>query len=340
MCETLQVFRRYFFMQIYLEDYIIKEKDFSAHDVATYIALRSIYDSRKEEFYISVRMIAYELYGNNNVPTRVLQHIRDSIYNWDGTIYEIVEELTNRNEFIIRPLGLYFNCYNPTTKEGSFFVLISLEEVQKIMNLDTTKDKMAILRFFTIVISSINKKRCVYIDGEELKNFVGNISISYLGNQSGIDDKTANSYLQILEDAEILYVYRHNKAVVDRHGGIKSLPHHYGRVEHCQYIKQVALDDEETFDCIDIKDANRKRKLSAMYNQIVRNPEKYKTLYQNEILEIYKYIYENKNKMNESIFDGIPCIEEYRKTILQETNNNTVLAEIEELLDSTFDTED
>lgn len=50
-------------MDIFLNKKIIENLDLNNYDIATYVALRSIYNSCREEFYISSKMLAYELFG-------------------------------------------------------------------------------------------------------------------------------------------------------------------------------------------------------------------------------------------------------------------------------------
>ena len=65
-------------MDIYLNKEIIENLDLTNYDIAVYVALRSIYVSAREEFYISVRMIAYELFGCK-IPRSATDHIKQSI---------------------------------------------------------------------------------------------------------------------------------------------------------------------------------------------------------------------------------------------------------------------
>lgn len=50
-------------MDIFLNKKIIENLDLNNYDIATYVALKSLYFSENEEFYISARMLAYELFG-------------------------------------------------------------------------------------------------------------------------------------------------------------------------------------------------------------------------------------------------------------------------------------
>lgn len=49
-------------MDIFLNKNIIENLDLNNYDIATYVALRSIYNPCREEFYISSKMLAYELF--------------------------------------------------------------------------------------------------------------------------------------------------------------------------------------------------------------------------------------------------------------------------------------
>lgn len=88
-------------------------------------------------------------------------------------------------------------------KEPDFFTVVELQEVQHIMNLAGTKvDKFALLRYFCVMISTINVSATLIgnAESEDKSNFVGFVSQEYIGDQCNISNRgIINSYNQLLE---------------------------------------------------------------------------------------------------------------------------------------------
>lgn len=279
-------------MDIYLDKNIIENLDLNNYDIATYVALRNIYVSAKEEFYISVKMLAYELFGCN-IPRSATEHIKESIFHLaDIGLFDIVFALSS-NEFIINGKNLYFDTYDYETGKGSYFTVISSEEVRKIMTLSSKKDKFALLRFFINVIGTFNHRVGIYKDIYfERINFVGFMSQDYIGSLLGINRGVVDDYFKLLEKEKMLYVYRHNKVQRQDDGKIKVLVNHYGRYKDKEDIKEFAIQYEDIVLHINPSErANDKRSLMAKYNFIVSNPEKNISKYsEEELIDIYEYV--------------------------------------------------
>ncbi|WP_337937493.1 hypothetical protein [Anaerotignum faecicola] len=141
-------------MDIFLNKDIVKNLDLSNYDIATYVAIRSIYHSTKKEFYISTEMLAYELYGCD-IPERAIVQIKTSIVRLaEFGLYDIVQPLNKKSgSYVVKDKSLYFD----TNEEGVYFTVISSDEVRKIMTLDSKKNKAALLRFFINVVRSVYK---------------------------------------------------------------------------------------------------------------------------------------------------------------------------------------
>ena len=309
-------------MDIYLNKEIIENLDLTNYDIAVYVALRSMYVSTKEEFYISVRMIAYELFGCK-IPQRGINHIKESISHLaEYGLFEIVSSLSG-SEFIINGKNLHLETYNNRTKEGSFFTVVDSDEVKQIMSMDIGKAKYPLLRFFLNVLGTFNRSQGVYDGlGTAIQNFVGYMGQDYIGGLSGINRCVVEDYFEILEEAKILYVYRHDKVQRQDGGQIKSLTNHYGRYADRASILDFALQYEDSlFGTSPADRANEKRSMMAKYGFILKDPEKYLPKYSDaELIEIYQYVCDRHKSQKAlglddikdlSVFDDVPCIVEY-----------------------------
>lgn len=322
-------------MDIFLEKRVIENLTLTNYDIATYVALRNIYIPAKKEFFVTVDMIAYELFGIN-FPRRGTEHIKQSIFRLAeyGLLY-VIKSLS-KNAFIINGENLYFETYNAETKKGSFFIVVDSDEVKQIMSLNIGKTKYPLLRFFVNVIGTFSQISGVYEGISAKDSFVGYASQDSIGEKCNIDKGTVGDYFKILEQEKMLYVYRHDK-ISHKGGKIKVLTNHYGRYVDRKDIIQFALQYENHICPVRAADnANYNRSLMMKYRYIISDPKKYFTKYsQNEVLDIYKYISE-RNQRNQklglndikdlSIFEKLPCIISYHSSIL---GNNPTMKDTE-----------
>ena len=112
-------------------------------------------------------------------------------------------------EFIVDMSNLHFE---QNTGKGIFYTVITLEEVHRIMNIDTKKDNFAILRYFIILISSICHDKGIYNHSagcEEHTDFVGFMTLDTLADWCGTTKARIIEYNSILETEKIIYIYRH-----------------------------------------------------------------------------------------------------------------------------------
>lgn len=311
-------------MKIILDKNVIGDLSLNNYDIATYVALKSIYNQNKPQFYISVRMLCYELFGSK-IPRSALVHVRDSIHHLaDYHLFDIVTTLT-QDEFIIKNDKLYFDLYQKNKKQGAYFTIITLEEVQKIMSLNITSAKYPVLRFFINVIGTFDRGYGVYEDMDAKTNFVGYMTQQYIGSLSNINVGVVEDYFKILEDAHLLYVYRHGKArYVD--GRLKGLANNYGRYQDKEDIVQFALAYEKSIGVNPAKqssNANHKRAIMAKYKYILSDPNKYLQKYsEQELIAIYQYISKRNQQQKDieksdikdlTVLEQVPCIIEYMK---------------------------
>ena len=159
--------------KLFLNNTIIRNTNLSDYEIAVYVALRSLYDSQKEMQYITYNSVVFELYNNAHISRRCMNHIKSAL---DLLVEkEFIKRMDSfsANEFIVDMSNLHFE---QNTSNGVFYTVITLEEVHRIMNIDTKKDNFAILRYFIVLISSICHDKGTYdhsIGCGEHTDFVG-----------------------------------------------------------------------------------------------------------------------------------------------------------------------
>ncbi len=145
--------------KLFLNNAVIKDLHLDNYDIAVYIALRSLFDTQIASQIITFNMIAYILYGNRNYTKYTVNHIKAALEKLESKKLIKKVDSFSTTEFIVDMRGLHFE---QNTGKGTFYTMISLEEVHRIMNIDTKKDNFAILRYFIILISSICHDKGTY----------------------------------------------------------------------------------------------------------------------------------------------------------------------------------
>lgn len=205
--------------------------------------------------------------------------------------------ITNLKEFskhyILDCQKLWINTENES------FTKIYFNEVQQIFKIKNINN-FTLLRYFIFIIGTLNWNITVYLTNGEYKNgVVGNFTIDYLAQKVGISKRSAIEYNKMLEKEKLLYVYRQNDFLIDKENNIKSLSNIYGRYCDTDYIETFANNQKEykqsyRYTKNNREIANNKRRLSQMYQQLLKGRGEKYTEY--EIKEIYNYVIEENQK--------------------------------------------
>ncbi|RKI52615.1 hypothetical protein D7V86_25800, partial [bacterium D16-51] len=337
--------------KLFLNNAVIKDINLNDYEVAVYVVLRSLYDPRKRLQYVSYNSVAFELYNNLQISRRCMNHIKSAL---DSLVEKGLIKRINSfssTEFIIDMGNLHFE---QNTEEGIFYTVVTLEEVHKIMNIDTKKDNFAILRYFVALISSICHDKGTYdhtVGCCEHTDFVGFMTLDTLANWCGTTKARLIEYNSILETEKIIYTYRHKQNRKDKETGqIMSFSNHYGRYEDKQWIIQFANEYVATFNLketetlVKAENSRVNKRYAAIYNLLVKDFNKYISNFSNvELIETYKYIHSknlcNEKKLkdieegtafydnilckikNEDLFDDIPCVVDYVNQMIEKKKN-------------------
>lgn len=189
--------------------------------------------------------------------------------------------------------------------EFNNYTILFFDEVQQIFKAKNTNNFL-LLRYFIFLIGTISSKITVYLDNGEYKSrVVGNFTIDYLSELSGISVRTIIEYNKILEELKLLYIYRQQDFVIDKENNIKSLSNIYGRACDKDYIIAFATNQQkhhESYRYVNnntIK-VNNNRRLAQMYQQLIKGGGKKYT--EGEIIEIYSYVIA-ENEKYERMYD-------------------------------------
>ena len=346
--------------KLFLNNTVIKDLRLDNYDIAVYVVLRSLYDTLVSSQVITFNMIAHTLYGNKNYTKYTVNHLKCAFDNLvSANLIKKIDSFST-TEFIVDMSGLHFE---QDTEKGLFYTVITLEEVHRIMNIDTKKDNFAILRYFIILISSICHDKGTYdhsVGCDAHTDFVGFMTLDTLANWCATTKARIIEYNSILEAEKIIYTYRHNQNKKDKETGqIMSFSNHYGRYEDSQWIIQFANEYvatynlKETETLVKAEKSRENKRYAAIYNLLAKDFDKYIDNFSDaELIGRYKYIHNknicNEKKLkdteensatydeisgkikNEDLFDDIPCVVDYvnkqfkKKRTIEERKHNLV----------------
>jgi hypothetical protein len=227
---------------IYVSKRITSNLELDNNVIGAYVALRSLYTSEKEIMYVSDNMLCYELTGNKPFTRYFKESVHDGLAVLIDTGLVKVIETVSKTEYILDLSDLFISSVK-ATDEGDYYTIIYPDEIYKIFNLEGKTDKFALCRYFIQMLGTINFNEGIYVGSgggtEMISNFVGYMTSEYLAKITGISNDIGLNYTSILEELELVYVYRHDK-YIHKDGTIKSFTNHYGRYEDAEHIVQFA----------------------------------------------------------------------------------------------------
>ena len=293
---------------------LIFDNTFSNYSLAVYCVLRTLSQPTRLPIQcVTQEQVEFYLTGQLSNRRRMSDYIKCGIN-------ELVENhIIEKNDIVQKHFIL--DCTNLCTNESQeHFAIITFEEVKKIFNVENTNNFL-LLKYFCSLIWTISSKITVYLENGEYKNrVVGNFTIDYLSELSGIGVRTIIEYNKILEEIGLIYVYRQEDFVLDKENNIKRLNNIYGRASDIEYITTFAKNQQKHYESYrylenNNKKANNKRRLAQMYQQLLKERgEKYT---EKDILDSNNYGIE-ENQKYERMYEKNKC-EDYLDKI-RDTN--------------------
>lgn len=189
--------------------------------------------------------------------------------------------------------------------EFTKYTILYFSEIKRIFQAENINNFL-LLRYFIFLVGTISSKINVYLENGECKNrVVGNFTIDYLSELSGISERAIIEYNKILEELNLLYVFRQQDFVIDSENNIKHLSNIYGRPCDIEYIKTFAINQQKYYESYryvknNISKVNNKRRLAQMYQQLLKGGGSNYT--NGEILDIYNYVI-SENKKYERLYE-------------------------------------
>lgn len=313
----------YIIMDIFLDSKIIIDNTLSSDAVVAYTALRMIQNSNTNAYYVNMKLLAYQLSNNLMLGRKYMERLSNGLN--ELIIKKYITILANNadKDYILDIGNLIIDNRSDENRDKTFFVVIKSEEIHKIMNLDSRLDKFSVLRYFMCMLSTINHNATYYdVMGNAYYNFVGFMTNDYIGSLCGVTSYTTyDKYNHLLEDNEMIYIYRHSVLIRDEKGQLKNLPNHYGRYKDKELIIGYSVNrenfelGEESVD----KRADESRSLMQKYYCMVKYGTEYS---EKETKCIYRYVHyrnqQNEKKYKQEIEKGYSGDEFLNKIVPEE----------------------
>lgn len=279
--------------QLWIDEKVYKS-DITPYGLAMYCALKSLlFNDEITEICTTYEILTYQLTRNIHCTRRFYENLRQG-YNelFDLNIVNLID---SRSKYDV------IDCSDMFMLDANDrFTIITYEELLKIFEIKDTNNFL-LLRYFIFLIGTISSTIDVYLpNGIHKTRVIGNLTIEYISDLSGISERTIIEYNKILENNNLIYIYRQNDFVLNTNTKeLSRMINVYGRLEDKVYIDTFALNQKSynnSYKYIEnnINVANHKRKLAQMYNQLLKgNDEKYS---QEDIQEIYSYVITENEK--------------------------------------------
>ena len=308
--------------KIFLLNQVITDNTISDNGVMVYCYLRSIQKASKNQYFVSTGSISFFFNQEIGLTTKRKKKYIDGLNDLeDHGLIKMIS--SNVNDYVYDLSGIYFNPLETNKENKMFFTVISLKELENIMQINDTEynpDKAKLLRYYLIVVSTFLKgKRYAYALNEEEKRdgIIGFETIENLSNKSNLSVNSVIAYNLLLEKYEILHVYRANtlKIVNKEVNGISNT---YGRYADRKLIDLIGEEHKNMYsydkDYDNIvrrsKRTKSRKSIGIKYHHLVDRGKEYD---EKTIKQIYQYAVEYNNTHEENDFNKHKDLDFFKK---------------------------
>lgn len=288
---------------LFLNKDLVTGNSLTVDGVLAYTALRIIidesiplYNQTNTVDCVSVNRLAYALVGDMDYEKVLIDSLVRGIAELAGGKWiSIRKDLSTKAsyEYVLDLSAMWLDTYKDK------FIIVSPNEVYKIMTCnEVMKKKISMLKYFMALVSTFDWS---------LDSKIGHMSQQFIADQADNSVRTCQRYNEILEEMEMIFVYKSNDKV--RIGDkLKQIKNCYSRFEDKRICEQYASNYENMYGTQHKIVASKKnkaqadvnRRLGAIYNQICFGNTDYD---EETIKAVHKYIV-NKNKSLQEEIDS------------------------------------
>jgi len=300
--EVLSISKNKKDITLFIPEALTNNNHFSNFAIATFCSLQSmVVPILTDKQCVTVQQIAYHLTENINhlkSRNRIVDYIKCGLNELiENNVISKLDKI--QKHYILDCSNLWIDT------EFTNYTVLNFSEVQRIFQAENINNFL-LLRYFIFLIGTISSKINVYLANGECKNrVVGNFTIDYLSELSGISERSIIEYNKTLEELGLLYVFRQQDFIIDNENNIKHLSNIYGRLCDAEYIRAFAANQQKYYESYryvknNTSKVNNNRRLAQMYQQLLKGGGTDYT--DGEVLDIYNYVI-SENKKYERLYE-------------------------------------
>lgn len=155
------IFRKgiHIIMDVFLDSKIVTNNELSSNVIAAYTALRMIQNLSTNKYYVNIKLLAFQLTDDIILSRKYMDRLSDGLNELITKKYIMVVANNADKDYILDIGNLIIDNHSDCNNKA-FFVVITSEEIHKVINLDSRLDKFSALRYFMCMISTINYNAC------------------------------------------------------------------------------------------------------------------------------------------------------------------------------------
>lgn len=179
------------------------QSDLSPKELGVYIALRSMYPlERTKPVYLNPNAVLLELSQHSDMNETIRRGIKQAIDGLDSKGLIQILDKSNRGDYSLNISKIYFDSKN------EFFLWVDNKAIEKIMNAKLSSDRFALLKYYLVVLTSMDYIKRIKINGYEQNRIICTYSIGRLSSIANMQFKTITKYNKDLDDLKLIYTIR------------------------------------------------------------------------------------------------------------------------------------
>jgi hypothetical protein len=221
---------------LHISDKITTDFNLSANGYLSYLGILLSLKKGETEYLVTAETLSYLLTKKLLDSTLLSKAITDGIANLSKN--KMLEIIATRK----KTLWVINTTNIKSGKTGDYFTSIEESAIRKILlsnELFFTRS-ISVLRFYIYLLSTLYKNKCEYTG-------VGFTPINRMSKEFHLNPKTTGTYLKLLEELELIYVYRSKDMIRFDTGEIKEISPTYGRYEDKEKIIEIGKKHESQY---------------------------------------------------------------------------------------------
>lgn len=231
-----------------IKDKLILDEKMKANEFMVYLGLLMLLKKNETLYYVNVKLLAYLLTkkypSNGNLDKNILSGIEGLASSKMISYVNIVDdsnkkiEQNGKDEWL---LDLTKLIELNQKKENDFYTAIDEKYIYKILlyNEKYYTRSITLLKFHAYVLSTMFKTGA--------NKGVGFTSLKSMADDTGYSTKTISSYLDLLVELQIVYIYKSKDFIKFETGEFAEISHTYGRYSDMELVNQIGIKHEQDY---------------------------------------------------------------------------------------------